>query len=165
MKYAVTYKRHVVTCRLSYTSIWAWWCIYMYQCTSTPASCRLFMTRHINKCRRTSAFNQYAFLHSIKCILKCHPLRIDILSWPQCVERLGHGPYAVHDDVMKWKRFPCYWPFVGSIHRSPVNSSYKGRWRRALMFSLICTWINGWDNNREAGGFRRHPAHYDVTVM
>ena len=27
-----------------------------------------------------------------------------------------------HDDVMKWKHFPRYWPFVRGIHRSPVNS-------------------------------------------
>ena len=33
------------------------------------------------------------------------------------------------------------------------------------MFSLICAWINGWVNNREAGDLRRHRAHYDVTVM
>ena len=26
-------------------------------------------------------------------------------------------------------------------------------------------WINGWVNNREAGNFRRHRAHYDVIVM
>ena len=34
----------------------------------------------------------------------------------------------------------------------------------ALVF--ICTWINGWVNNRKAGDLcRRHRAHYDVTVM
>ena len=49
--------------------------------------------------------------------------------------------------------------------RSPVNSPHKGQWRGALMFSLICAWINGWVNNREAGDFRRHRAHYDVIVM
>ena len=27
-----------------------------------------------------------------------------------------------HDDVIKWKHFPHYWPFVQGIHRSPVNS-------------------------------------------
>ena len=43
--------------------------------------------------------------------------------------------------------------------------SHKGQWRRALMFSLICAWMNGWVNNREAGDLRRHRAHYDVTVM
>ena len=58
-----------------------------------------------------------------------------------------------------------YWPFVRGIHRSPVNSPYKGQWRGALMLSLVCTWINGWVNNREAGDLRRHTAHYDVTEM
>ena len=33
------------------------------------------------------------------------------------------------------------------------------------MFSLICTWINKWVNNREAGDLRRHRGHYDVNVM
>ena len=47
----------------------------------------------------------------------------------------------------------------------PVNSPHKGQWRGALMFSLICAWINGWVNNREAGDFRRHRGHYDVNVM
>ena len=51
------------------------------------------------------------------------------------------------------------------IHRSPVNSTHKGQWRGALMFSLICTWINGWVSNREAGDLRRQQAHYDVIVM
>ena len=33
------------------------------------------------------------------------------------------------------------------------------------MFSLICSWINGWVYSREAGDLGRHRAHYDVTVM
>ena len=40
---------------------------------------------------------------------------------------------------------------ITGIHRSPVNYPHKGQWRWALMFSLICAWINGWINNREAG--------------
>ena len=71
----------------------------------------------------------------------------------------------IHDDVIKWKHFPCYWPFVRGIHRSPVNSPQKGQWRRALMFSLICAWINGWVNRCDACNLRRHRAHYDITVM
>ena len=55
--------------------------------------------------------------------------------------------------------------FVRGIHRSPVNSPHKGQWRGALMFPLICVWINGWVNNREAGDLRRYRAHYDVIVM
>ena len=70
-----------------------------------------------------------------------------------------------HDDVIKWKHFPRYWPFVRGIHRSPVNSPHRDQWRGALTFSLICDWINGWVNNREAGDLRRCHAHYDVIVM
>ena len=43
--------------------------------------------------------------------------------------------------------------------------THEGQWRRALMFSLICAWIKGWANNRDASDLRRHRAHYDVTVM
>ena len=70
-----------------------------------------------------------------------------------------------HDDVIKRKHFPRYWPFVWGIHRSPVNSPHKGQWYGALMFSLICVWINSWANNREAGDLRRYRVHYDVSVM
>ena len=70
-----------------------------------------------------------------------------------------------HDDVIKWKHFPRYWPFVRGIHRSPVNSPYKGQWCGALTFSLICVWINGWVNHRKAGDLRRYRAHYDIIVM
>ena len=43
--------------------------------------------------------------------------------------------------------------------------SHKGQWHGALMFSLICAWINRWVNNRQAGDLRRHRAHYDVNVI
>ena len=70
-----------------------------------------------------------------------------------------------NNDVINWKYFPRYWPFVRGIHRSPVNSPHKGQWRGTLMFSMICTWVNGWVNTGEAGDLRRYRAHYDVTVI
>ena len=70
-----------------------------------------------------------------------------------------------HDDVIKWKHFPRYWPIVWGIHRSPVNSPHKDQWCGALMLSLICAWINAWVNNREAGDLGRRRAHYVVIVM
>ena len=71
----------------------------------------------------------------------------------------------LHDDVIKWKHFPRYWPFVRGIHQSPVNSPHKGQWSGALIFSFICVWINSWVNNRAAGDLRCYRAHYDVIVM
>ena len=58
-----------------------------------------------------------------------------------------------HDDVIKWKHSPRYWPFVLGNHRSPVNSRQKG------------PWINGCANNRETGDLRRHRTHFDITLM
>ena len=73
--------------------------------------------------------------------------------------------FQKHDDVIKWKHFPRYWPLVRGIHQWPVNSPHKGHWRGVLMFSLICAWTNDWVNNRDGGDSRRHHAHYDITVM
>ena len=51
--------------------------------------------------------------------------------------------------------------------KPPVTGGFasQGQWCRALMFSLICAWTNGWANTRDASDFRRHQAQYDVTVM
>ena len=67
---------------------------------------------------------------------------------------------SFHDDVIKRKHFPRYWPLW-----SPTDSPHKGQWRGALMFSLICACTNGWANNGDAGDLRRHRAHYNVIVM
>ena len=53
--------------------------------------------------------------------------------FPHCLRRYFA---MVHDDVIKWKKIPRYWPFVWGIHRSPVNPPHKGQWRGALMFFL-----------------------------
>ena len=63
------------------------------------------------------------------------------------------------------KTFSALLAICVGIHRSPVNSPHNGQWRGALMFSLICVWINAWVNNREAGDLRRYRAHCDVTVI
>ena len=95
---------------------------------------------------------------------KCNPVLYWL--WSSIV---GFAAYTqgrrLHNDVIKRKHFPRYWPFVRGIHRSPVNSSHKGQWRGALMYSLVCVWINGWVNNREDGDLRPYSVHHDVTVM
>ena len=64
----------------------------------------------------------------------------------------------MHNDIIKWKHFPHYWPFVRGILRC-------GQWRRTLMFSLICARTNSWANNGYAIDLRLPRAHCDVTVM
>ena len=89
------------------------------------------------------------------------------LRWGYCLQwhLACEGLYKVslctsHDDVIKWRHFSRYWPFVRGIHRSLADSPHKGQCRGALIFSL-----NGWANNRDARDFRRHRAHYHVTVI
>ena len=86
-------------------------------------------------------------------------------------ECLIHGsPYnQIHSCISSWWRhqmetFSALLALSG-IHRSPVNSPYKGQWRGALISSLICTWTNGCVSTRDAGDLRHHRAHCGVTVM
>ena len=72
-----------------------------------------------------------------------------------------HNSY--HDDVIKWKHFPRYWPYGGEF--TGVRPTQRPMTRSFEMFSLICSWINRWVNNGEAGDLRRYRAHYDVIVM
>ena len=69
---------------------------------------------------------------------------------------------SLHDEVIKWDIFRITGPLFEEF---TVEFPHKGRWRRALIFSLMCVWINGWVNNREADDLRRHRTHYDVTLM
>ena len=103
----------------------------------------------VMKCPQTECLLEYNFL--------------PLVYLPICL--FTHVPRLIHDDVIKWKHFLRYCPFVRGIHRSPVISPDKGQWRGALMLSFICARINGWVNSREAGDLGRHRAHYDVIVV
>ena len=72
------------------------------------------------------------------------------------------------DDMMassNGNSFRVTGPLCGEFTGHRWIPPYKGQRRGALVFSLICAWINGWVNNREAGNLRRQRAHHDVTVM
>ena len=113
--------------------------------------------------------------HSVLDISRIKQFIYDWYTWgflpPTCILQdavmacFSNWSVMSHNDVIKWKHFPRYWPFVRGIHRSQVNSPHKGQWRGALMFSLICAWIDCCVNNREAGDLRRRRANYDVIVF
>ena len=54
---------------------------------------------------------------------------------------------------------------TGPLCREFTVSRTRANEAELLMFSLICAWINGWINNREAGDLRRHRVHYDVIEI
>ena len=112
-------------------------------------------------------YHQYRhFHHRNKMVSQssyAHPL---LVRWNFCVES---GTINHNLSITLWRHqmehFPRHWPFVRGIHRWSLDSPYKGEWRRALMFSLICAWTNGWTNNWDASDLTRHRTHYYVTVM
>ena len=106
-----------------------------------------------------------------------------VMSWRQATTNIKHdrGPWRCtrSSDHSAWRVsfnyvmmtssngniFRITGHLYGKIHRSPVNSPHNDQWRWLLMLSLICGWINGWANIREAGDLKIHRAHYDVIVM
>ena len=70
-----------------------------------------------------------------------------------------------HDDVIKWKHFPRYWPFVRGFTGHRWIPRTKASDAKLWCFLWSAPWINGCINNLEAGDLKRHLAHYDVTVM
>ena len=69
-----------------------------------------------------------------------------------------------YDDAITWNHFPRHWPFVRGIHRSSVvDYPHKGSVKRAVMFSLMYAWRNGWTNSGVTGDLRRHDT-CDVSV-
>ena len=106
------------------------------------------------------------FLHKVKTqIYRKAILKHRSSSHPLETERKGQNSCHFVMTSPNGNIFRVTGHLCGWIHRSPVNSPHKGQWRWALMFSLIYAWINGWENNGDAGDLRRHRAHYDVTVM
>ena len=156
--------------RLSKQS-WGWWFEMPSRSLWRHCNGNMYMKVHglINV-----LFSHYSFLYADTqrssgwlplLLLKTLKVRINVPNDDQDSHPYNFPLLCMHDNVIKWKHFPRYWPFVRGIHRSPVNSPHRGQWRGALVLSLICSWINGWVNNREAGDLRCHRAHYDVIVM
>ena len=63
-------------------------------------------------------------LYLRKCVSKC---RLQSL----CAK-------LINDDVIKWKLYSRYWPFMRGINWSPGDSPHKGQWREALMLFGLC---------------------------
>ena len=87
-------------------TIWTWpWSKYLERPTHTPT------TRKYRN-RGPSLGETFLWFH-------CYLLHI---SCDRCIGIYDWTQFGLHDAVIKWKHFPCYWPFVRESHRSPVNS-------------------------------------------
>ena len=90
-------------------------------------------------------------------------LYIETGPWLLCSVCLLTIWAGTHDDIINWKHFPCYWPFVWGIHRSSVTRSFDVFFDLRLDHALSKP--SSPVNNREADDLRRHGVHYDITVV
>ena len=90
-------------------------------------------------------------------------------TWPFCTKFAiawwRHQMETFSALLVTGNHLPWYWSSLLGKFLSPLDSPNKGQWRGALVFSLICAWINGRAYNRDADDLRCYRAHYDVTVM
>ena len=76
--------------------------------------------------------------------------------------------YIYHDDVIRWKHSPRYWPFgreltgdTGHLWIPLTKASDAELW----CFLWSAREQTDWVNNPDAGDLRRHRAHYDFTLI
>ena len=63
-----------------------------------------------------------SFLNADTCELTYHNCCVSLFVAKFLSYKGPENGISFHDDVIKWKHFPRYWPFVQGIHRSPVKS-------------------------------------------
>ena len=108
------------------------------------------------KCSETSPSTPFRPIHHISSIAAL------TLKYLDCI--LCHI-YPWHDDVIKWNIIRVTGPLCGEFTGHRWIPRTKASDAELWCFLWSGPWTNGWVNNREAGDFRRHCAHYDVSVM
>ena len=103
--------------------------------------------------------------------------KVTTVTGAWCYSHLREWPYELFTvtERQRYENIPCeeitihiditprFYITADLCAGNSPDAPQKGLWLKALIFSLICAWTNGWVNKR--GNFRRYRAHYDVTVM
>ena len=136
---------------------------------SNPKFVKTFKTLYIKPCIYRliwpvcSAYWSFPILKQLlhtKHVMHNSNMKCITRTIPSTTKLCIHFTEYVHDDVIKWKHFPCYWPFVRWIHRSLVNSLHKGQWRRHVMLTTWAKENNGQQN--QAHILLKRNVHADI---
>ena len=81
----------------------------------------------LNTCTVECHYNAVQFITILHMALRCQRENVNLTTGTQS-----------HDDFIKWKHFPHYWPFVRGIHQSPLDSPHKRPVKRSfdVLFDL-----------------------------
>ena len=120
--------------------------------------------KHYNITSRVS--NQVSFVFGRLETAFIEYIRADCLEWKwfsekkaNCKTRNSSALASSNGNI-----FRVTGPLCGEFTGPGEFPTQRGVTRSFDVF-LICVWINGWVNNREAGDLRRHRGHYGVNVM
>ena len=100
--------------------------MYMYHCTTYMFSCP---SRSMGVSRlRSPAWWASGFPGNLQ---QCTPwsvvMHICIIYHYVSLLEINLLLLLLHHDVIKWKHFPRYWPFVRGIHRGPVPGDFPSQ--------------------------------------
>ena len=106
---------------------------------------------------RSCASELYICSNLCSCVMN-----LTVIMWlviPVCSSvKVGIKTYIYIYVYIKWKHFPRCWPFVWEFPTQRLVT-------RNFDVSLICAWINGWVNNREAGDLRRNRTYGGIMQL
>ena len=128
----------------------------------------------LNKCWRTFTFEQHStkdsfilhWIHGTRGVDQPSTHGQLLNTSLQDTTLNTDGRIDIHDDIITWKLFPCYWPFVRGIHRWPVDSPQKGpvMWSSGIFFA-VNPLLNNWTNSGVVSDLRCLTAHVDGLVQ
>ena len=95
------------------------WCRYRMGCRPVP---------NLNRTHMRTTLDRYLFTDYFETLVGLYSSRWLHMS-ARAPNFTDHDICTMiyHDDVIKWKHFPRYWPFVRGTHRWPEDSPHKGQ--------------------------------------
>ena len=98
------------------------------------------------------------------------------IFWSRVTLKFDEWPWKNSTPLMDYFKLFTWWrhqmeTFSSLLAICAGNSSVPGEFpaqrpvTRSFDVCLICVWIDGWVNNREAGDLRRHLDYYEIIVM
>ena len=116
-----------------------------------------FTVNHVDWCQPSFEINMAYIQWKHAC--KCVPVHLTLRKYWWNVQVSVYqliSLWKIRDDVIKWKHFPRYWPFVRGTQRSPMDSPHKGQCRSVPDKQL---------SKQSRTNLRRHRAHYHTIAI
>ena len=124
-------------------------------------SCELIMNDCITTTKQsTTKLCAYFLGYTVRCRRGKMQSPHDVIS--QIILQIRHHGYTFSEFTWWRHQMETFSALLAiCAGNSPVPGEFPTQRQRrgALIFSLICVWINGWVNNRDAGNLRRYRAH------